>query len=766
MKKRFVATKVEIEGRQETKLVELPHFDVEPWAADHPLQLVGSRLERVDAVEKVSGTARYTTDIQLPGMLHAVIVRAPIPAGTAVSIDLSRALAVPGVRDAIAAPETAGAINLRGAGLFNPRVRYAGQPVAAVCAESEAIARHAARAVRVEYAVAPFAASVAQALAPDAPLVRTQGNIAEGEPDVTERGDAERGLADAELIAGITLRTPVALHTALEPHGAVAAWDGRDLTVWESTQGIFHVRDDLAEAFDLPLSSVRVVMHYMGGGFGAKNSARAHTYTAALFARRLGAPVRCVNDREAEQTDAGNRPATIQRVRLGAKRDGTLTAIALEADVPLGISGWEGGPAGIYHELYACPNVRTSVRLVYVNTSAMSSFRAPGHAEGAFGLERAMDALARQLAMDPVELRLRNFADRDQRRGRTYSLNRLRECYEDASRRFGWDVREERRGTGRASVRRGFGMAAQIWGTGGGPPAYAVARINSDGTAEIATGTQDLGTGAQTVFAQIAAEALGFRVEDVRLVIGDTAAGPYTGNSWGSTTTASVGPAVRMAAEEARTGLLEAAAHLLDVRSEELELHDSVATHRKSGRSLSAAAICGQLGDVMIIGRGSRGPNPENTAMVTFGAQFAEVEVNIETGVVAVVRVVATHDAGRVVNPTLAESQLEGGIIQGLGYALFEERVLDERLGLPLNPTMHEYKIPTMLDAPVIEGRFLDGADPVANHIGAKGLAEPAIIPTAPAIANAVSDAIGREMTEIPLTPWRVLTGSHSGGAR
>jgi xanthine dehydrogenase YagR molybdenum-binding subunit len=304
-------------------------------------------------------------------------------------------------------------------------------------------------------------------------------------------------------------------------------------------------------------------------------------------------------------------------------------------------------------------------------------------------------------------------------------------------------------------------MASQIWSGGGGPPAYATVRIESDGSVEVLTGCQDLGTGARTIFAQIAAEALGAAVEDVRVVLGDTERTPFAWNSWGSITTASVGPAVRMAAEEARSQLLEAAAGMLDAAPADLEARESVvcvrSARRGDDRRLTFGEIMDALGDVMIIGRGTRGPNPQGKAIATFGAQFAEVEVDLETGVVRVLRIVAAHDSGRVINPTLAESQLEGGILQGLGYALFEERVMDRRLGLPLNPTMHDYKVPTLADVPTIEAFLVDGADVEANHIGAKGLAEPPIIPTAPAIANAVADALGVEVNELPLTPWRVL---------
>ena len=747
----FVQTVVEVEGRTETRIVEVPAFEPVPWGDDAELSIVGARVPRMDAEEKVTGRACYTVDIKRPGMLHAVFVRATIPRGTIRSIDLDAARAIPGVYDVLgpgdAPPKTR---------LFARDVSYAGQPIAVVCADSRGTAVRAARAVTVDYDRSPFAATFDSAVAPGAPRVRLSGNLAPNSPLVMERGDIDAGLKIADVIIEREYKTPVALHSALETHGAVAEWESDRLTIWESTQGIFRVRGDVAKALDLQQSKVRVIKDYMGGGFGAKNGAGAHTLAAAILARRTGRAVRCINDREGEQVDSGNRPSTTQRVTLGARKNGTLTAIVLSADIPLGISGWEGGPAQIYHEMYACPNVRTEEVFAYINASGMQAFRGPGYVEGAFGLEGAMNALARELKMDPIALRKKNFAKRDPRQDRPYSGNKLLECYDQGAQRFGW-----KHVNGLPSpvnrLRRGVGVAAQVWPTGGGPPAYAFARINPDGTVDVLSGTQDLGTGARTVLSQIAAESLGAKLSDVRAIIGDTERTPYAGNSWGSMTTPSVGPAVRMAAEDAKRQLFEAAAAMLDATPDALEARDSIIIVRDTDRTMTFAQVTQKLGNVMILGKGSRGPNPPETAIVTFGAQFAEVEVDIETGIVRVLRLVAAHDAGRIINPTLAESQLEGGILQGLGYAMFEERVLDAKLGLVMNPTLHDYKIPTMADVPAIDAFFVDGADPAANHTGARGIAEPPVIPTAPAIAAAVADAIGAEVNQIPLTPWRVL---------
>lgn len=763
-KARFITTTVEVEGRSEQRVVELPAFELEPWGENAALRHVGARALRVDAPAKAAGRPGFTTDLRRPHQAYAAIVRAQIPRGKVLSINTDAARAVPGVLDVLLHADAPAKTRL-----FLPEITYHGQPLAAVCAISQEIAERAAGLVRVEVEKSRHSVTVAQATAPDAQPVRPglPNNLLFKEPRVHARGDVAAGFASADVIIEREVRTPCVLHSALEPHAAVCEWDGDRLTVWESTQGIFRVRDNVAKALSIPLSDVRVICEAMGGGFGAKNYAGSHTYIAALFARRLGRPVMCAVDRSGEQVDTGNRPASVQRLKMGATKSGTLTAIELIAEVPLGIGGWEGGPGEIYHELYACPNVRTHETFAFVNTAAMAAFRAPGHAEGAVGLEIGMNALAVALEMDPLELRRRNLATHDQKKNRPYTGNRLAECYADGAKRFGWDqwMRDRsitrgsasRRVPGAPHLRRGVGVSAQIWSTGGGPPSYASVRLNSDGSADVLAGSQDLGTGTRTILAQVAAEALGHELSKVRAIIGDTGATPYAGNSWGSMTVASLTPAVRMAAVDARDALLDAAAGLLAAPKASLETRDGRVFVAGTDRSMAFGEITAKLGNVMIQGHGSRGPNPQDAGIVTTGVQFAEVEVDTSTGVVRVVRIVAVHDAGRIVNPTLAESQLEGGILQGLGFALFEERVLDARMGLPLNIGLHDYKIPTMADIPVIEGVFLDGADTKANHVGARGIAEPAIVPTAPAIAGAVADALGVELLELPITPWRVL---------
>jgi xanthine dehydrogenase YagR molybdenum-binding subunit len=775
--RRFVTTSVEVEGRFETRVVEVPAHIAPTWGPGESLQIVGQPVARVDGRDKVTGRATYTADVNLPGMLFAAFVRVPVAAGKVTAIDPAAALAIDGVLEVFTDEQLPRPIKVAGSPLLSRVIRYPGQAVAVVCAETMRAARAGARAVRVSWDEAAAVVTAAAAQAPGAPTLRTAGNVLGGAPSVVARGDVDAGLRAAHVRVERSYTTSSQLHTALEPHGAVAHWQGDHLTIWESTQGVFRVRAEVARALGIPASRVRVIQDHMGGGFGAKNNAGPHTVLAALLAQRQGRPVRCVLDRFGEQVDTGHRPSSATRVTLGADAEGRLCAIEAWCEVPLGVEGWGASVAAIFHEMYACANVRTTEAFVYTNQQGMQAFRAPGHAEGAFALERAMDALAQALSLDPLELRVRNFAAGDEARGRPYSGNGLLRCYSEGATRFEWATRDMRRnvavgdgalaatpgfgGTlksgGGPRALRGFGMASQVWGAGGGPPSYATVRINSDASIDVLSGTQDLGTGTRTILAQIAAESLGARLTDVRVTLGDTERTPYAGTSWGSMTTASVGPAVQAAADEARIKLLDAAAGLLECEPEDLVARDSAITTRDGARRLTFAEVTRKLGNVMIMGQGSRGPNPSGLGIMSFGAQFAEVEVDADTGTVRVVKIVAAHDVGRVINPLLAGSQLEGGILQGMGFAIGEERLLDPNTGRPVNATLHDYKLPTMADVPVIDAFCIDSVDDVANPIGARGLAEPPVIPTAPAIANAVADALGVEVNHLPLSPWRVI---------
>ncbi|HZC07502.1 MAG TPA: xanthine dehydrogenase family protein molybdopterin-binding subunit, partial [Ktedonobacterales bacterium] len=457
-------------------------------------------------------------------------------------------------------------------------------------------------------------------------------------------------------------------------------------------------------------------------------------------------------------------PPSVQSYKIGAKRDGSLTAIELRAVGNIGALGaWFSSVGMPAKEMYLCPNVRSIDVPARTNLGTQASFRAPGVVEGIAGLDVALDDLARALEMDPLELRRKNYAPRYQLIDKPYAAKTLLEAYDEAAKSVGWatrDAEERRFPRGRAStLRRGVGMASQLWGGEGGPPAQAIAKLLPDGSAVIMTGTQDIGTGTRTVLAQIASEELGIPITSVRVELGETEFGVFSPPSGGSMTLASVGPAVRMASAGARRELMEIVSHLAEAPIDALDLRDGAIVNRETGREMgSLGSFLGQLDGHEVTARGMRGPNPDDVVVRTFGAQFAEVEVDIATGVVRVIKIVAAHDCGRIVNPLTFSSQIEGGVIQGLGMALFEQRVVDERLGVSVNPNLGDYKVPTIRDIPEIEIITFGRPNEAANTLGSLGAGEPPIIPTPGAIANAVAHAIGKRVTGLPLTPDRVLS--------
>ena len=734
--------------------------EMAPWGRDAALDVVGRRHARLEAFEKVTGRARYTSDVRLPRQLYAKVLRSPHPHARVVAIDTSAAEAMPGVHAVIHAGTIPRIGWYDGSFVFDRTVRLVGDEVAAVAAESEEIAGDAIRRIRVTYEPLPYVSSLDGTMAPDAPKVREEGNRA-GEPKVYTRGDPEAGLRQADIVIERTYTTQAALHNALEPHGCTASWDGGMLTLWDSTQSIFTVRQQVAEALGMPEHRVRVIKHHMGGGFGAKQIAWKQDVIAALLSKAAGRPVQLMLDREAENLAVGHRPTSRQHLRLGATRDGTLTAIDVHITQAIGAymtGGEASNVSGMYQTLYRCDNVRTVQQPLYTNIGPAVAFRAPGHVEAAWALEQAMDELARALDMDPIELRLRNYAETEQTEEKPYTLPEgLRLSYERVREAFGWDTRDRSPGAG--PVRRGVGFAAHDWvGGSGSPPGYAWIELNEDGTADVVTGTQDIGTGTRTGLAQVAAEELGLPLDDITFHLGDTGTGPYSPVSSGSATQATIGPAIRAAAVEVRAQLLQVASTAMEIPVNRLSVrHGKILVDGDETRSATVREIMQQIAPHTLRGQGARGANPEDKAARTFGAQIVEVEVDTETGDVTVLRIVTAHDCGRIVNPTMVDSQVIGGITQGIGFALTEEQVVDHRLGLVLNANLEEYKVPTIADVPPIEHAAVDVPDPEANPTGAKGIGEPPLVPTAPAIANAVFDAVGIRIYDAPLSRHRLL---------
>jgi CO/xanthine dehydrogenase Mo-binding subunit len=728
---RLIKTEKEVEGRYTETWIVVEEDTLDQWP-DGPRDSVGRPATRIDGLQRARGEARFTADIQLPGMLHAAVLRGPYAHAGVKRLDLEAAREAPGVRGVL--------------GPIQEEVGYPGQAVAAVAADTLAQAEAALALVEIEWE------ELEPLLDPDEAVAR---DALVSDARTSERGDVERGFAEADVIVEAEYRTQSVLHNSMETHQAICEWEARDrLTVYISTQFVWGIREQVAEHYELPPDQVRVVCRFMGGGFGSKNSPDDHTYIAADLARQTGRPVKCALTRRDENLAAGHRNATIQRLRAGARSDGTLTALEGDFVNATGWGGWVSSTGGPMELLYGCENVRITERGAKLNSSPMKAFRAPGFVEGTFGLECLIDELAARLDLDPLEFRRRNHSEHDAVDGRPFSSKNLLECYTRAQQH--WERRGEVRASSEGPWKRGVGLASQIWYGGGGPPSYAWVRVGAHGRAVVVTAMQDIGTGSATAMAQIAAEELGLPVDHVDVSLGDTARGPYASISAGSSTIPSMGPAVRAAAADAARQIIEIAAQRFELEERVLSLHGGRIVSADGG-SWPIEEITGLLEDGQILGKGSRGPNPTGMRVLTFGVQVAEVAVDVETGEVRVERIAAIHDVGRVINPLGASSQVEGGIIQGLGHTLSEERLLDPRTGAVLTQTLDSYRMPTIADVPEIVTDLVDIPDAHLTNLGSKGLGEPPIVPTAAAIANAIRDATGADVRSLPITREEML---------
>lgn len=711
-----------------------------PPPPEESFKLIGAIRPRLDGRLVVTGKARYTHDLQLDNLLFGKILRSPYPSAEIISIDIQAAQSLPGVKAVLKLKEG--------------RVKYEGEPVAAVAAISERVAEEAMRLIQVEFKRLPHVVSSEKARQEDAPRVHDSGNVEKFSE--YSRGDVEKGLAEADVVIERTYQTAVEIHHPAETHASIAKWEEDRLTVWDSTQAIFNVRDGLAQALGIPATKVRVIKTYMGGGFGSKLGVNDHTIIAAHLAQETGQPVKITLSRKENSHCVGNRPSTLITIRGGAKKDGTLLALSMKNFTCGGIGRGDRSSEPLI-DIYKCPNVKVEEYTVYAHTCASRPTRAPGHVQGTFALEGFLDELAAELNLDPLELRKKNATTAN--RGDTglpYSSKGLLQCYDLGAQKIGWMRRNKTPGEGRGTKRRGLGMASQIWWGAGVPGTLADVKIQRDGSVEVTCGTQDLGGGTRTYMATIVAETLGLEPEAITVKIGDTVY-PWAPNSGGSQTTPSVGPAVRDAALKAATELKRLAAKKLDAEPTDIVLRDGkLMVKTNPERALSFAETARELRREAVF-HGIRDDLPAGFAYNSFGAHFAEVEVDVQTGQVRVLKVVAVHEVGRVINRLTAESQVVGGIIQGTSASLFEQRCLDENTGQIVNANLETYKIATILDGPEITPMFVDMVDPRINNLGTKGLGEPPRIPIAAAIANAVYNAIGVHLREIPMTPDRVL---------
>jgi len=708
--------------------------------AQQDFKLIGRPTPRVDGRLVVTGRAKYTHDIQFKGMLIGKILRSPHAAAEIISLDLSRAKNLPGVKAILK--------------LNEGRVTYEGAQVAAVAAVDEKTAEEALGLISVEYKPLPYVVTPEKAMAEGAPQVLDSANV-EKINEYT-RGNIDQGFAEAEVTFERTYRTAIEIHHPVETHASVAKWDEDELTVWDSTQAIFNVRDGLARALGIPATKVRVIKMYMGGGFGSKLGVNEHTVVAARLARETGRPVKITLSRKDNSLCVGNRPSTLITIKGGARKDGTLTALYMKNTTCGGVARGDESSEPLI-DIYKCPHVKVEEFTVFTNTGGSRATRAPGHVQGTFALEGFMEELAAELSLDPLELRKKNYTASNQGgTGIVYSSKGLDKCYDLGSGKIGWERRNKIPGDGKGRKRHGLGMASQIWWGAGVPGTLADIKLHRDGSVEAVSGTQDIGCGTRTYMATVAAETLGLEPQDITVKIGDTLY-PWAPISGGSLTAPSVAPAVRDAALKAADHLKEMASKKLNVPAGDIVLAEKKLYDKNNpGNAIAFKDIVRGLRRETVF-HGERSDLPAGFAYNTFGAHFAEVEVDLDTGRIKVIKHVAVHEVGRVLNRLTAESQVVGGVTQGISTALFEERVIDENTGKMVNPNLQNYKIATALDMPEIVPIFVDLVDPRINNLGNKGLGEPPRIPSSAAVANAVFNAVGVHLREIPMTPDKVL---------
>jgi CO/xanthine dehydrogenase Mo-binding subunit len=749
-----------------------------------PLRVVGRPLARIDALEKVTGRARYVTDLVLPGMAHARVLRAPYAHARLARVETGRARAWPGVVAVLAGADLTWCDPYFGPAFRDRPVlaidvaRYEGEPVAAVAAVDEATAAAALELIDVDYEPLAAALTLEDALAPGAPLVHTREPLAGHFADLASlrprpgtnvchqfhfaRGDAATALASADLVVEDTFRFPAVQHYAMEPHAAVAAWDETgSLTVWASTQNPYSVRVELARMFDVPLARIRIVVPHLGGGFGSKTYAKLEPLAAAL-AHAAGRPVRLAASAvEAFQTV--RRCSARVTMRVGFGGDGTLAAVQCDAHYDVGAYA-DIGPRVVQKATYTATgpyrvaHVDLGAAAVYTNTTPGGAFRGFGVPQLAWALESLVDVAADRLGRDPIDLRRQNLLGHGETfaPGDTPIDGKFEESLGRAAEAIGWTLA--------CAADRGRGLATMLKASIGPSVSEAIVRLHADGSLTVLASAVEMGQGTRTVLAQIAAEVLAVALARVIVVTPDTAITPYDQTTSSSRSTTMTGRAVQAAAEDVREQLLRVGAEALGLPAADLALEDGAivtATRRLAYPDVLARRF-GMAGGELI-GRGVVAPGPSaaplggSTPFWEMAVGAAEVSVDEETGAVRVERYVSVADVGRAVNPLLLEGQDEGGVVQGLGHTLFEEMAYAD--GHLLNGTLLLYRVPRADDVPALECRFVENADG-AGPFGAKGAGEGSLVPVSPAVANALARLTGVRLRDLPLTPervWRAL---------
>ena len=694
------------------------------WGPNDKHTLLNHRLTRVDGPLKVSGAAQYTYDVRLPNMLYGRILRCPHAHARLKKFDSSAASRLAGVKAIIQAP-----LN---------EFRYAGAPVAAVAATTSEIAQDAARAIIVEYEVLPHVVRADDAIRSGAPkVVEEESNLQQKE----KRGDAQKVEAtfnSSDAIVEAEYRTPRIHHACLETHGMVVDYSGgNSATVYATTQGTFTIPADAAEQLGLPQSAVTATVQHMGGGFGSKFGIGIEGMLACKLSKQTQAPVKLMLTRYDEFVMAGNRSGSWQKLKAGVKNDGTLMAMQA-TQYRLGGLG-EGSQAGQPY-VYRASEFYREVYALHTNEDSSIAMRAPGHPQASFAMESLMDELAYKIGMDPVLFRKKNLRDEAYHR----QLDR-------AAREIGWDKRNPKPGGNSGPFKRGMGCGVGTWGGGGNNQCKVDVKVSADGSVLVAVGTQDLGTGTRTYTRAIVAEELGLQIKDVVEQIGNSRLGGAN-PSGGSTTAASLSPSVKDAAIKTRLAVAEKISPLLgNAKPEEITFANGNVSG--GGKSLSWKQACAALPAAGVTAHGEWRSDLQGRGV--HGVCFAEVEVDVETGKVRPIKMVQVQDGGLPLNRLTMESQINGGMIQSLGMAFWEGRVLDAKLGLQLNPGFGDYKLPGSLEMPELVP-IIDDEDKREIVIG---IAEACIIPSLGALANAVFSACGVRVRELPITPDKILMG-------
>ncbi len=727
-------------------------------------RLLGTKVQRLDGPEKSTGRAKYSFDINRPGLLHAKIVRCPYAHAKLKSVDTSAAEKVPGFKalHMIAKPGAE----------FN----YAGEEILAIAADTEEHLADAMQAVKLEFEELPFFVKEDDGLKafmgpdgklkPDSkPTLTGRGNLIAG--NAATVGDVDKGFKECDAIVEGEYGAHTISHQCLESHGTVAEWDKEgNLTVWCSTQATTGVVGELARVFKIPQTKVRCITHFMGGGFGSKFNADAHGIACAELAKKAGAPVKLMLDRAEEITTAGNRPSAYGKVKIGGKKDGTIVAYEVDCHGSPGVGSGSTVNLNVLPYVYAIPNVRRKHTVIRLNHGGARAMRAPGHPQNCILTEGAVDELAAKLELDPMEVRKKNLplnlegsiksdpTSWNAIRHTTYlkQFDRLAELSDWKKK---WHA--PGKGPGAGPVKHGMGMAIHTWGGAGGGPNDMLVTIASDGSVLVQASTQDLGTAARTVLAIIAAEILGLQPTDITVRIGESQYGRSTG-SGGSTTCPGTSPAILNAACAARDSLLEKIAARFGSKKEDLSIEPGKVVDKKAGKSKSWREACAMLGMDSVQVKGDWTPGLSNNGVG--GMQAAEVMVDTETGVVRCTKFYAVQDCGLIVNKLACESQVAGGVIMGLNYALFEENILDRVTGRQVNADMEFYKLGGIEDMPHITVEMMD-----MPERGVIGIGEPPTISTAAAISNAIYNAIGVRVPFAPFTPDRVLAALSKQGA-